>query len=350
MNCFLHIGTEKTATTTIQKFLDINRYKLIEKGFFYTKTAGMTNNQALSVAAYNLSRRDDFTKRHGLNSDDELLIFQKQIIRNLTKEITKFKKNNFGSTIIFSSEHIQSRLTDVKELEKLREIIYNLGVTNITVVVYLRRPADIANSLYSTSLKSGNYEDEPLSPQNSYWNNVCNHKNTIKKFSYIFGKSAIVPRLFDKNELINGSIIDDFLNVIGTSIDNQYYIPDNLNKGLSATGINLLKRLNKTIPMWVDNKPNPIRQNLVLYIEKHFSDSTYVMPRFLYEEYDLEFQESNDWVRDQYFSDKKNIFSNEIPKEATATIPEAELEKISSLITDIWNDKQNKINELKLVR
>lgn len=61
MKCFLHIGTEKTATTTIQSFLSLNRKRLREYGYFYPESIGFLNHSSLSIAAYELTKRDDLT-------------------------------------------------------------------------------------------------------------------------------------------------------------------------------------------------------------------------------------------------------------------------------------------------
>ena len=152
MKCFLHIGTEKTATTTIQNFLHLNRENLLSKGFIYPESVGKKNNRALSIAAYNSGRRDNLTKLKQLDSDDKLLEFQEQTVQKLRQEVSNVET---ASTIIFSSEFFQSRLTKISEIERLKEILKGLGVTDISVIVYLRRPADIANSLYSTAIRNG---------------------------------------------------------------------------------------------------------------------------------------------------------------------------------------------------
>ena len=348
MKCFLHIGTEKTATTTIQNFFNINRKKMLENGFIYTKEAGKANNRGLPVAAFNLHRRDDFTNKKGLDTDDKLAFFQRQTIANLIEEIEAIKKDYPNTTtIVFSSEHIQSRLTDIKEIRRLKEALHRLGVVDTCVVVYLRRPAEIASSLYSTAVRLGSCSPTPPPPNNPYWNNVCNHKETIEKFSSVFGESAIIPRLFGKHEFVNGSIIDDILYVIGIPHD-SYDIPTNANVSLSSVGVNVLRRLNKTIPAWIDNRPNEVRANLVSYIEKHLSGSKYTMPNTLYEEYDSAFQESNEWVRLNYFYDKEILFPPRIQKEAALYIPDSEVDRIAEFISEIWNDKQKNIIDLTM--
>lgn len=346
MKCYIHIGTEKTATTTIQNFFNINRIKLLENGCIFTQRAGMANNRRLSVAAYNLDRRDDFTQNHELDSDIKLKSFQEQSIKILKEEIESLKLENRNvKSIIFSSEHIQSRLTDVREINRLKEILNSLGFFDVSIVLYLRRPADIANSLYSTSIKAGSSAACPPGPNVPYWNNVCNHKLTIEKFSSVFGGSAIIPRLFDKGEFVNGSVIDDFLSVIGVP-NEGYHVPKNANESLSILGINLLRRVNKEIPTYVDNKPNKIRANIISYFEKHFSDSKYIMQSKLYEEYDFEFRESNEWVRRNYFPAREELFSSIIPKGVNMDISESDLDKMAEMISRIWNDKQRKIIEL----
>lgn len=346
MKCYLHIGTEKTATTTIQDFFNLNRMKLLENGYIYTQSAGRANNRKLSAAAYNLDRRDDFTMNHGLNSNDKLNVFQVNQIAGLKDEVESIQRDYpQAKSIIFSSEHIQSRLTDVREIERLKDILIHLGVVEIKIIIYLRRPADIANSLYSTSIKSGSTAINPPKPSSPYWNNLCNHKRTIEKFSLVFGESAIVPRIFDKREFFNGSVIDDILSVIGIRNDG-YDLPKNANESLSLIGINLLRRINKEIPMFIDDKPNKIRENVVTYLEKYFSESKYIMPNSLYEEYDSEFLDSNEWVRRKYFPHKDVLFSSGIPKGVALNISESELDKIAGLISCIWREKQQKIINL----
>ncbi|MCG6940264.1 MAG: hypothetical protein LJE69_03315 [Thiohalocapsa sp.] len=347
MKCFLHIGTEKTATTTIQKFFDTNRGNILKKGFIYTKSAGCTNNRALAVAAYNSNRRDDFTRDYGIYSDNDLRTFQQRTIESLEEEVEAVKSDD--AIIIFSSEHFQSRLTRLEEIERLREIICSLGITDIAVIVYLRRPADIANSMYSTVVKAGSCMEAPLSPKNDHWNNVCNHKNTIEKFSAAFGDDAIIPRIFEKSEFVNGSIVEDIVHLIGIPDDQSYKIPDNANESLTVLGIKLLRHLNKSIPRYIDDKPNPLRANLALYIERHFSSGDkYIMPGYLYEEYEREFKDSNNWVKEKYFPERKNLFSTKIPDEANVNVSsDAETEVIADFIANMWNDKQGRILELR---
>lgn len=349
MKCFLHIGTAKTATTTIQSFFDKNRGVLLNHGFIYTKKAGKTNNYKLPMAAYDIHHRDSLTKRHCLDTNSKLASYQKKVVASLTSEIKLTRKKLTKTpTIIFSSEHIHLHLKKVEDINKLKEILISMGALDIKVIVYLRRPADIINSLYSTAIKAGSCATTPPHPSKRIWNDICDHKRTIENFGSVFGRDAIIPRLFDKQDLLNGSVIDDILNVMGIPSDN-YEIPKNENESLSLLGVNILRRINETIPMFVDGKYNNIRANLVSYFSKHFSDRKYIMPHVLYEGYDLKFQESNEWVRREYFPEKKTLFSSEVPKEIDLNASDIELDRMASMIADVWKDKQTICNKRRLL-
>ncbi len=337
MKCYLHIGTEKTGTTTLQHFFHTNRQELLKNGFLFTKSAGLTNNFLLPVAVYNKERRDDLTNRQKIYSDDELSQFQKKILKELKKEISKKQKSN----VIFSSEHIQSRLTTIEELKRLKESLHSMGIDEIKIIVYLRNPVEIAKSLYSTSIINGHTLEKPPSPKNKYFNNVCHHKNTLIRYETVFGRENIIPRIFEKDSLKNGSIIHDFFDILQLNLTPDFKIPEDKNKSLSPLGLDLLRRLNHHLPLFVDNKLNPLRGDIVDYFQKVFNDKKYVMPKKLVEEYEESFKESNEWVRKNWFPHKSRLFSKvTYQDETTITLADNELNQIASLLFEIWTKKK----------
>lgn len=344
MKCILHIGTEKTGTTTLQSFLDINRDLLLKQGFLYTRSAGIRNNRYLSVAAYDPARRDDFTKSMGLFTDEQLKAFQKKTVLALQNELNRKIRPGKEVTVIFSNEHIQSRLRDQEAIIRLKGVLMDLGMTEISVVVYLRNPPDIANSLFSTAIKFGHTWKMPPPPEDPSFENICNHANTIKKFQAVFGESAVIPRLYDKKDLVKQSIIQDFAEVVGLKLDDAFTMPTTKNKSLSALGIELLRRINQDVPRFINNQNNPLRQDIVDYFEKHFSDSQYIMPPELYLNYQAYFQESNEWVRQKYFPGREELFpQKQMAKHEVLAGNASEYDHIAAAIADIWNTKNKQV-------
>ena len=345
MKSFLHIGTEKTGTTTLQEFFHLNRDRLRRQGYIYTKSAGEKNNRGLSVAAYAPDKRDDFTRRFGIHTNAQLTSYQKSVLANLSEEL----KGHSDKTVIFSSEHLQSRLWSTLEVENLRNVLIELGMSDITVIVYLRNPSETANSLYSTSVREGAWEPSPPPPDDEYYRHICNHKQTLQLFGSVFGKEAIAPRIFSRQEMKNGSVIEDFLSLVGieTTGLSDYAVPENKNQGLSATSLELLRRINRQVPSYVDDRPNPLRGNIVTYIKDLFPGPKYRMPEHLSQQYDEAFSDSNEWVRKHYFPEKERLFAGRRPApESSAALTDDQLQQIAGMVSRIWLDKQRHIDML----
>ncbi len=338
MNIYLHIGTEKTGTTTLQNFLYLNKDKLLESGYYYPKSAGLRNHQRLSIAAYNLEKRDPYTRLNNINSDRVLESYQNIIVKRLKSELNCVQQPN----IIFSSEHIQSRLTSLSEIQRLKEILVSLGAINIIVIVYLRNPVEIANSLYSTAIKCGSEAIHPFRPSHEYIRHICDHKSTIENYTEVFGKGAVVPRIFESSTLEGGSLLKDFINVVGLTWDPNYIIPNSLNESLSVNGLEILRRFNTKVPRFINERENPLRRNIVEYFELHFAGSTlnkYVMPQWLIDEYEDNFIESNECVRKTWFPERKALFQKYTsPTNFAQNIPDAELDNLSNMLANIWID------------
>lgn len=347
MHCVLHIGTEKTGTSSLQKFLHINRSVLAEGGYLYTRSTGLRNNRSLPVAAYNKDRRDDFTQAHGIYNDKDLAAFQAKIINDLKTEL---KRAGDIHTVIFSSEHIQSRLRTDDELVRLRNILVELGFEQIKIVVYLRAPEEIASSLYSTAVKAGSVWLYPPGPDNEYWSNICDHRSTLTRFGEIFGSQALVPRIFSTSDLVNGSIIDDFADVIQLPLTGgEYSIPKSQNESLTFIGLEVLRRINREIPVFLDNQePNILRGNIVSYVIKYLNEGdVYKVPPEIRRQYEEAFRESNEWVRAEHFPDRENLFEDDQTLSSCEhSFNDAELDQIANMIAAIWKDKTHYKMEL----
>ena len=340
MKCILHIGTEKTATTTIQEFLHCNRQALFQLGYLYTKSAGLRNNWRLPVAAYDVTRKDDLTRRHGLDTDEKLLRFQTRSINNLRKEL-----DGAGafSVTVFSSEHIQSRLRTSSEVSRLKALLNQLGYDEIQVLVYLRQPVDIVNSIYSTAVKGGLTEASPHLPDHKYYKNVCDHRTTLKRFSDVFGEDSVQPRLFGKQEFKDRCLISDFLAAIGLShAKASFHFPTIKNERLSGVGIEILRRVNQRVPAFIDERPNPHRRaKFVNYFSEYLKGgAAYSMPEELFRQYEIAFAESNEWVREKYFPEREKLF----PKAKhlcvdRVDLAQSELDSIANMVSTMWLDR-----------
>ncbi|MDZ7776441.1 MAG: hypothetical protein U5L09_12970 [Bacteroidales bacterium] len=337
MQCYLHIGPEKTGSTTIQSFFAHNRENLKRNGYFYPKSIGWTSHRDLSFAAYNRTRRDDYTQLNGMKTDDEIIKKQKQIFSKFNKEINSLPSDLI---LICSNEHIQSRLTTIEELENLKYLFKGLGVSDIKIVLYLRNPPEIANSLFSTALKYGSISPLVPPPTNKYYNNVCNHKATIKRFGSVFGYNNMLIRLFRKDKFVNGSLLEDMVHLIGMNNNmSDFVMPKKQNESLSLLGIEFIRRINIKMHNTDFVKAQNYRNKIIPVLQQYFSSPKYSMPKEQYEQYDTYFAESNEWVRSNFFPEEKRLFHSDYPPESKLELPEREIENIVNFIQDMVEKK-----------
>jgi len=311
MRCILHIGTEKTGTTTIQAFLDLNRSLLRSRKILFTRSAGGPNNIGLSVAAYNPSYLDDYVKSIGLLTSERLLSYQSQVIDLLRREIEQSKSDGVN-TVCFSSEHLHSRLRTEEEVVRLREILQNLGFNEFLVIIYLREQAALVRSLYATAVLWGGRTMAPPEPkEEEYWENLCDHRDSLRRFGKVFGAESVRPRLFVPDGFVGNSLVMDFL--CAACIDlprDELLFPGRENESISAFGLEVLRRLNVRQPMYQENGAlNRIREGVPDLFQLAFkSGEKFRLPAEAVNKYRIAYEASNEWVRQQYFPDREKLF------------------------------------------
>ena len=351
MECILHIGTEKTGSTSLQHFLSQNRIRLLNRGIAYTKTLGKKANNGICLLSYPVERRDNLTENINVISDKDFTQKQQKLKKRFKKEIKSIVKKRGVEKFIFSSELIQSRLTTEKDLQQLKTLLVDeLGFEKIKVVVYLRDPALTAQSLFSTAIKFGHIWDRPPNPDDHYFRNICDHKSTLKRFGSIFGEDSLVIRLFQKGDLIGNSIITDFLHLLQEPLLPTYKLPKRSNPSLSYTAITLLIEINKYWQKKNGNHPNFMRRDLIRFLENS-SKTKFGISAQSKETYDKYFNKSNEWVRKKYFQHRETLFykcniNNNPQYQQNFNVDEA-----ANLIMQIWekSHKNSKREKLKIL-
>lgn len=151
--CYLHIGTEKTGSTTIQSFLSLRRFGLKRRGIFVPVSPGEENQMRLATYAMNAGRQTDLQAQYGIRSAADVESFRAAFAKNLAREISESP----AETCVMSGEHCSSRLVEEGEVERLHALLSPL-FSRIFVIVYLRRQDDFLLSSYSTNVKYGKVE------------------------------------------------------------------------------------------------------------------------------------------------------------------------------------------------
>ena len=350
MNLILHIGTEKTGSTSIQQFLKKNINQLKSDGIFIPQTpmVGSGNHRWMPVLACNNRADDVFTRSLNLRSNEErkkvILKKRRQFVDECRNAATECK------SFILSSEHIQSQLRTVKEIQRLRDVVEEVA-DDVCIIIYVRDPLKMAVSLLSESIKGGGVQVGIHPPDFNRLEHICNHAQTIQRWQECFPDAKIVVRRFDRRLLKKGDAVIDFCShAIDDFHEAKFEFDTPANETLTLTGMALLRKLNMQFPMFVSNKPNSMRGKIHDFIMRNTLDGSKFLPcKEEFEAFKSHFSESCEWVRSQYFPEEEELFvdQNEFGEE------KIDLSKVmidphvlEELIESLW--RRNRKLELRL--
>ncbi len=177
----LHIGTEKTGTSSFQRWLKANKEALEARGicrpawpkrFLYD-----SSHRMLSVYAQGFAPEEDAQQLLGLTTAAEhaslCADFETVFEREIARGRADGKLEGGPGCWIISGEHMHSRLSTTAQVQRLAGLLRR-HFSAITVHVHLRPQADLANSIISTIIRQGGHVSpdffKGVQPDNPYYN------------------------------------------------------------------------------------------------------------------------------------------------------------------------------------
>ncbi|NDW01342.1 hypothetical protein [Salipiger sp. PrR002] len=245
MKCTLHIGTEKTGSTTLQGWLYQNRENLRKQGVALSDVMGRENNRKL--AAYFQGYMDDFHIINGIETKADNEEFFRGFEEEVLEEINVNSREG-AENFIITSEHFHSRVTAKDRIFLLRDFLKS-AFQEVHVICYFRSQVDLNRSLYSTAIRVGHsvrYSDfsdiSRLSPHYYDYNFI------MGKWCEAFGESNVTPVLYGRENFLCEDIRKDFLRRAAPNfnLDVLDYSSSNENEKLSLLQLNLGRVVNES--------------------------------------------------------------------------------------------------------
>jgi hypothetical protein len=210
------------------------------------------------------------------------------------------------------------------EVERIKGIVQGVS-ERIEIVLYLRRQDDLRESWYSTIIKSGAEYRLEL-PDDYELGARYNYQSLITLWESVFGRENIRVRRYDRVDLVNGDIIDDFLDVAGLGpIDRARNVL--VNASLDARTTEFLRIFNHYVPRIIDNKLSPSRGDIAGLLETISSRSNTRARLSPSKRRRLmnQVRSSNAWVADRYFggarADGDPLFGPDHSSETADEVP-----------------------------
>lgn len=227
---FLHIGTHKTGSTSIQNVLTKEKEKLKKEGIYY-----LGSFRELSKP---MKLRTEYDEEH-------VRRFQKNA-RERIEQNKKFKPH----TYIASNENWSGRMLNAYDNAALNaKILYDIFKPfefEIKIIVYLRRQDLFLESAYAQKIKRGDIDVpfidflEVVNSKKLHWNNL------LDSYAEFFGRDNIIVERFAKEYLPTpNSLIQSFGKIINSNHLTRYEKTVVENRGYSKDVMEFARLANK---------------------------------------------------------------------------------------------------------
>ena len=86
---FLHIGTEKTGTTSIQNLLSSQNKLLNKHKIHYIENFGLPNSRKLATLTRSINQKDESFINYKITNEKEFILFKNETLKLVKFEIEK---------------------------------------------------------------------------------------------------------------------------------------------------------------------------------------------------------------------------------------------------------------------
>ena len=236
----IHIGTEKTGTTSLQRFFALNADILGEAGIWYPtgdKVPYCHHDGHFPLAASLFDKCPDFVPPHKHFGADKLF----------AQLLGDFEARE-ESALLLSCEHFSSRCSHPKMIQRLRKL---LGKYHVRILLWVRPQHELLLSAYSTFLKTGGKKtleevsrERWLKTEGIYFN----YLRLAQRWWKVFSEPNVLLRVFQPEAMHEGDLYRDFIAVFDGQWRDDIRIPERQNPPICKELADLLYLANQHFP------------------------------------------------------------------------------------------------------
>lgn len=245
---FIHIGSPKTGTTTLQKFLYDQRGALAREGVLYPEGG-------IKRSAHHILGAAVFP---GRGSRLDAGVTREDALDSSVKAIRAQVDEQNPHTVILSTEYLWGYLSPAN----VRKLLAPFRDFEIHVVLYVRRQDLLAQSLYVQAVKGGEARtfNEWLDQARSGAKGGFHFDQVISAWRDSGIRTKIIVRVYERGQLAS-DIRQDFLDTVAPGV--SVSLPDDRAANISpdVTTIELLRAISRILPD--PEIANAIRRRLI---------------------------------------------------------------------------------------
>lgn len=330
MKIFLHIGTPKTGTTSIQRFFMENRDRLADNGMFYPESIMDQNGNHTKLAAY--SHDNDRTTplkiEFDISDNYKIQAFRRKVFRELDTEFARHKPES----VFMSNEHL-SLMPNRSEIERLRNLL-NAFSKDITVIIYLRKQMEQHVALHATRVVRGESKYSMELDSKIKEHRFYDYLGCIDTWADYFGKNNIIVRPFERKQLKDGDVVKDCLDIL--DVEGKFSFTKERNIRPSVECIRFLELINEHLPRFQGASLAPYHRDVGDLVKAITDGAPYREPGI--NEFQSLFNDQNAEIARKYLGrDDGILFMKDTEKaDADAVAEELTVEKAIEISSRLW--------------
>jgi hypothetical protein len=345
----LHIGTNKTGSTTLQNLLCANRPLLLPQGAYYADTQRGANHLLLATMFTSFKRELEDVQKEIWRGRDPLL-YLNDYRKDLRAEIEALPPH--VRQVIVSSEHFAQAVRKPDDLRRLKSFFDDM-FDDYKVVVYLRRQDAHFASSFSQGLRGGRLQSPGFRKLNAYFYDY-DYADLLNRWAAVFGDAAMLPRIYGRDTDKTFDICKDFTDLLGlaplvAAEDDEAA----RNLSISTSGQRILLRLGRALR----EETGKGFGNTALWFRLASSVSE-VLPGRGWRPTQKEarafvdsYAETNEAVRQRWFPDRATLFPmdfSSLPIAAEAEDPQTDYENACAVLVHFA--RKSAARELEMAR
>ena len=321
---FIHIGSPKTGSTSIQRSLSGKARLLKKHGYYY-----LQDSWYYSIALMKIS------------SDD---------INSLDKEKSNYQKriaNVAANRLIISSEvflvGLNTAFSDVSQMVK--KLHYMVGDYNVKIIVYLRRQDTFIESSYGESICAGNSREFKEFCSISIDIYGLDWYRLLTLYAEYFGKENIIVRPYEKEQLKDGTVVTDFFSLLGIPFESiKQEANEYVNRSYNRSSLEIARICNSNL-----SKDDRRKLQLLLQasnVKQPFEDFSFFSPKERRELIDY-YDESNSEVARTFLEKQDGVlFLEPIPENdhyMNEQLNCISIDKLAALVMNVFLEQDKTI-------
>ena len=234
---FLHIGTPKTGTSAIQLFLVTNREALEKKGWTYPDFGFVYPDASETRNALWLAREmdpsDDENRKKAM---PQLLSAAEQFPHMILSEESLWTQGGYCSE---GREHFWRTFASFLKENDI----------DLKIIVYLRRQDQYLYSYWAQKVKK---RDETrlfrqFAEEFGLAHTKLDYCAQLDLIAEGVGAENMIVRPYDRSRFENGSIVYDFLGIVGLTPDDGFEFPEESNSSMSDCVLEAKRLMNRSL-------------------------------------------------------------------------------------------------------